>query len=290
MGRILAVLIIMAALLNGTVGAAHADPITFIPNGPVEFKYNNFENLVTAVNVAPCAGQPSSSCLSGVLNVTTIGLPPTGSPIFWASGLSPDNTQLTGVFTDLRVDAITPVPGGQQINFTGGQLGIFNVGPNKFNTTLPPTSLANLLFDACGGACPAPWLTGNFSPSIVIASATVTLQSVVTTLTGPATGTGTGFIDVGTTIFFGTGANNGRFDTNGQIDANGNRHDLFLRSDVSICDPGNLAPCGGTFPVSSHDPVVGLVPEPSSLLLLGVGLMLVAAWRRLVKGLPLRSV
>jgi hypothetical protein len=258
------VLVAVAAVLGGAVQAAQADPVNFLPAGAIQFKYNDFESLITA------PGQQ----LTGIFTVTTIGPEPFGLPVSWTSGTT-DGTQLNGMFRSLTAASITAVGPFENIKFTGGELALFNVPNGTFNSALGTTLAAICPL----GVCPAPWVTANFSPGILTGDFLTTLNSTVTGLTGPAIGTGTGFADVGSNTF-GTGTNNARFDTQTFTDSNGNTHDLFLESDLVICPgPG----CDGTNPVSSHDPVhadVTGVPEPASLWLVGAGLMAAAAWRR----------
>jgi hypothetical protein len=253
-------------------GAAYADPISALPVGvPLQFKYNNYEGLITE------GGQT----LSGIFNVSTIQADPGPAPTYWAGNGISDGTQLVGVFTALISGTPEAVEGGFNIKFTGGELAMFVVPNGSFDSTGGPGTLGSIMTQACGGACPDPWLTAKFDPGILVGDASTTLFSTVSNLTGPATGTGSGYLSVADTINFGTGVHNGVFDNNGQHDGNGGVHDFFLTSNLVICPgPG----CSGNWPVASNDPLhTSIIPEPTSVLLLGAGLAGIGVWRRMKK-------
>ncbi|MDA8092974.1 MAG: PEP-CTERM sorting domain-containing protein [Betaproteobacteria bacterium] len=249
-----------ALLLGGLVlaGEALADPASFLPSAsPIVFKYNNNETLITG------AGQT----LTGIFSITQI-TNPLGSTTYWATG-SPafDNTLLTGVFTGLISNAPTGTSPNVNITFTGGTLDVYNVPVGSYVPTSPGDPIDSQI---CGGACPAPWLTFNFTPGIVPSEPTTTLSSTVTSATAPLTGSGFGELTL----------------TGGTAAAHFNK--LFsLNSNISSCPgpagTGYAVLCGsaGSWPVVSFDPVTGTtVPEPGTLFLMGAGLLGIPLVRR----------
>ena len=258
----------LGVLGSGTLFAAPQD---FLPPGAIiQFKYNNWENQVTAV------GQT----LTGVFNITTIN--DNGGNPYWASGIS-DGTQLTGTFTGLTVAQITATAGGFNIYFTGGTVNMYNVPGGTFAPTGPGAPLDP---QVCGGPCGPAWLTMLFTPGVVpvddpgtpFDERTATLFSTVSALTSPLTGTGDGLLELvgGTAAAF--------FQDNVGFD-------FSLQSNLQSCP----APAGSpfeancnfnnnTYPIASFDPVTGRtairVPEPGTLALIAIGLLGFASMRR----------
>jgi len=252
------VLLTSAVALALGSGSANADPVNFLPGGvPVQFKYNNLENVVTEV------GQT----LSGVLNVSTINNP-AGTP-YWASVLS-DGTALTGRFDGLVLAEVVTSGGTSTLYFTGGTISLFNVAAGSF---LPTSSAGAVAPQIClGGVCPAAWLTADFVAGTALdlgnGGFNESLATLVSTITGTLavpTGTGDGLLE----LTGGTAA--GKF-----LDGPG--PDFSIQSQLQACPGSGLftANCGfngNTYAVASFDPVIGqTVPEPGSMALVGLAL------------------
>lgn len=256
--QLLGILCLACFAISGQVRAAIIDPVTFLPaNSPIQFKYNNFENQVSAIG----------EVLSGIVNVTSIG---SGLTNYWASDISggAGASQLTGIFTGLTVFDIQPSGGGQNIYFSGGTLELFNVAAGTFDPTR-----ATVNQQVCNAiTCPAAWLTFDFVPGVVTAGTPTqllaTLFSTVSGLVSPFTGTGDGLLKV-----------------TGGTAASSFGPDMSLQSNLQSCPApgGGFSPnCAfaGDYPVISFDPVTGVtVPEPGMLFLMGIGLAGLA-WRR----------
>lgn len=230
--------------MGGQAQAAWVDPVNFLPSGSdIQFKYNNFETIVTAVDQE----------LTGIVNFSSIN--DTLGNVFWAAGLS--GSQLTGIFSGLIVDSISTDASGSEIKFTGGTLSIYNVANGTFNPAATDPA-----HQVCGstGVCPAAWLTFNFVPGIIPGDTTTTLFSTVTSITAPLSGTGDGKL----MISGGTAASH--FAPN-----------FSLQSNLQSCpttDPDFQGNCqkAGNYPIVSFDPLIGrTVPEPTMLMLIGIG-------------------
>lgn len=261
--RTLAVAVAAGAI--GFAGAAYSDPINFIPPGSnFSIKFVDREIQITTI------GQE----LFGIFNVTQINSG-NGSTTYWNGNGGTDGTQLVGFFEGLIAGPDqTGTPTG--ISFTGGHLELFNVANGTYSPGTNPNT-KDYLNQLCGGSatCLAnPWLTADFVPGINDAfgpTADATLQAVFATTNVNA---GFGYMSV-------TGGTNGAvFDTNGFSFNNFPNADFFLRSNFVLANRQTCTFNDG-WQVCSDDPIIGArIPEPGTLLLLGLGGLALGAIRR----------
>jgi hypothetical protein len=252
----------LAAGAIGFAGAAYADPITYIPQGSnFSIKFVDREIVITSL------GQE----LFGIFNITQINSAD-GSTTFWNGNGGTDGTQLVGFFEGLVSEA--DQTGGGGLSFTGGHLELFNVANGTYSPSTSPNT-KDYLNQLCGGSatCLAnPWLTGDFVPGINDAiGGDATLQAAFALTNVQA---GFGYLSVT------GGTNAAAFDTNGFSFVNFPNADLFLRSNFVLATTQTCAANNG-WSVCSDDPIIGArVPEPGTLLLLGLGALAFGAIRR----------
>lgn len=261
--RTLAVAVAAGAI--GFAGAAYSDPINYIPPGS-DFSIKFVDREIQILRI----GQE----LFGIFNITQINSGD-GSTTFWNGNGATDGTQLVGFFEGLIAGPDqTGTPTG--ISFTGGHLELFNVANGTYSPSTSPNT-KDYLNQLCGGSatCLAnPWLTADFVPGIndiFGPTADATLQAVFATTNVNA---GFGYMSV-------TGGTNGAvFDTNGFAFNNFPNADFFLRSNFVLATPQTCFFNNG-WQVCSDDPIIGArIPEPGTLLLLGLGGLALGAIRR----------
>ena len=260
--RTLAVAVAAGAI--GFAGAAYSDPINYIPAGS-DFSIKFIDREIQIVTF----GQE----LFGLFNITQINSAD-GNTTFWNGNGATDGTQLVGFFEGLISEP--DQTGGGGLSFSGGHLALFNVANGTYSPATNPNT-KDYLNQLCGGSatCLAnPWLTADFVPGINDAlgpTGDATLQAAFAVTNVQA---GFGYLSVT------GGANGAAFDTNGFAFTNFPNADLFLRSNFVLATPQTCAANSG-WQVCSDDPIIGArVPEPGTLLLLGLGALALGAMRR----------
>jgi hypothetical protein len=236
-------IILTLAALALTASAANAAPILGNYLGPITIKYTNYETIVSA----------TGDTLSGIFKISSI----LDADLNTLWGDSPSNPiELTGYFDNLKVSAISGTLGNQVIDFTGGNVYMYEDTAKNFTANGGPAA-------AFGGSNNTykdgtQILAASFVPGIVTGDSTTTFKSTLDALTSPFTGKGSGYAEI-------TGGSFGA-----ELDSNmylGGTADLFFQSDVTA--PGTKG-----WPVGSNDPVSGAaVPEPGTLALLGAGML-----------------
>jgi hypothetical protein len=260
--RTLAVAVAAGAI--GFAGAAYSDPINYIPPGS-DFSIKFVDREIQIVRF----GQE----LFGLFNITQINSGDS-STTFWNGNGATDGTQLVGFFEGLISEP--DQTGGTGLSFSGGHIALFSVPNGTYSPGTNPNT-KDYLNQLCGGSatCLAnPWLTADFVPGINDAlgpTGDATLQAAFAATNVQA---GFGYLSV-------TGGANGPvFDTNGFSFVNFPNADLFLRSNFVLANPQTCTFNNG-WQVCSDDPIIGArIPEPGTLLLLGLGALALGAIRR----------
>ena len=196
--------------------------------GPIKFKYTNWEeeDKQSPGNKNGIIDQ-GGEVLRGIAKIQTINAANTSNTLIWFDGK--DGEELTVEFGGYTATSITPVTGGQEVNFTGGWYNMYLGKPVNFNATYPGTGVTDgVLFLSFKGV-----------PGIVSTDPTVTLRSTVDQLTSPLSGKGAGYLEI-------TGGSHA--DLFGGVGAR-----LFLNSDLTAPDPA-----GSGWPVTSEDPLLGV--------------------------------
>jgi hypothetical protein len=224
--------------------AANAEPILNGYTGPLQFKYQNYETLISA----------QGQTLSGIFKVTSIVDNNANTLWFDTKG----GAEITGVFGNLLASSVVPPTSSNPfftVDFTGGNLSMYYDTTPDFN----PNGGAG---GASGFADGMLVLSANFVPGITSSTST-TFHSVVDGLTTVTTGKGSAYGEV-------TGGALGAI-LNSNSEFNG--ADLLFESDLSRS--------GNGWPVTSHDPVSALaVPETGTIALLGLGMMSLIGLKR----------
>lgn len=297
---------VVAAIVGGTIlaaGVAEATP-ALIPGETIQMKYRNWEQFRNNLSDGsgnfslPAAGTGlanGTEDLRGIMQMTSIFQPITAGSPLW----SPTTTdQIWGVFYGFDLDRVS----GTNFQYVGGQIDIFTL--SSAIDPYAPGALGGVagfgpnswdykgITDGTKGSL-TPWLTLSFEPGIVPSVPTTTLNADTNVGTAPFTGAGSAYLSM-TTNHGLTGTANSSLDTNTILDSLSVLHDVFMSNtfrtakDINgdIKDDLTLIKCegigcqkfvgtadaGNGWNLVSEDPVIGAVPEPASIALLGLGL------------------
>lgn len=243
-------LLVLGLAISGA-GAAQA---ISIPAGPITFHWTNWENRIT----------DEGDVLNGIFRLDQIldG----SSNVIWSNG--DGGEELTGTFSGLTVTSFGGELPGSNISFSGGELKVYLDSTPDFTPTFPGASADN------DGIL---WLDLDFVTGGNFFFPGDTLHSIVTGAGADPNsflaifGTGSGLLDVV------GGAAAGIFDTNTytRLDGSGLFADMSLSANFYIRNTGTAPftnPKDG-WDVWSSDPIgANAIPEPTSMLLLGMGM------------------
>lgn len=298
--------VVVAAIVGGSMlaaGAAQAVP-ALVGNETIQMKYRNWEQFRNDLNDGsgnfslPASGTGLANGkedLRGILQMTSIFQPITALSPLW----SPTTTdQIWGVFYGFDLDTVA----GTNLGYKGGMVDIFLLS-SAINPYAAGASGGTAGFganswnykgisDGSKGSL-TPWLTLSFDGGIVPATPATTLNADLSVATSPFTGTGAGYLSMSTNHGL-TGSANHLLNTNTILDSLSGLHDVFMsntfrtakdtnsdgKDDLTLikCEGAGCqrfvgtADAGNGWNLLSEDPVIGVVPEPASIALLGVGL------------------
>lgn len=264
-----------STLLAGTV-SAYPLPANF------KMKFQNIETFTYQGGPGPGIKADGIEDNWGIADITNIYDLKNGSlaPAVWNEGDSHEHLRLVYWGLDVyswpsdpggfQTSAATQTDGGVAIPYAGAALYLWKdnvAGYVPFTDNGPGGRIG---FDGYNGISTGPAVLQSkfqFAPGIFDSDPNVLTNGNTFGAGNPPTGQGAGYFDV----IPGSGPAAGLLDTNGFATALGNR-DVYFQFNFRtprVADPAT------TFQLYSEDPLLGhgVVPEPSTIVLLGAGLL-----------------